>query len=154
MGIYTFDQLFVTPNADPFGYNQNLETSGDAEWFLQNAVYKNTPPAWQAGAIAVDQETRMYTHLREGPGVFSFWWKVESEDDGYDRLYYTLYDDADEAVVGGGGFISGDQDWAYKEVTVPAGNHYIRFMYKKNDASPPGIKDTGWIDEIKFVRTV
>lgn len=74
-----------------------------------------------------------------GPAVVDFWWKVSSERN-YDFFSYSINGAQQEAI-------SGEVDWAYRTLTLPAGTHTVRWTYAKDPSGAIG-QDAGWLDDL------
>lgn len=120
--------------------NLTWTTGGDAEWFSQTNVTHDGVSAAQSGLIVHDQSTWIET-IVTGPGTLSFRWKVSSEPT-YDYLQLSVNG---EAWLD----ISGDTDWNQQGVSLPDGDHIIRWTYVKDGTVSAGT-DAGWLDEISF----
>jgi uncharacterized protein YkwD len=115
-----------------------LVTSGDADWRSQATVSRDNVDAAQAGRITDNQATHLDATVT-GPATIAFWWKVESEQ-GFDFLSVSLDGTLQTRI-------SGNVDWTQQTVTVPAGQHTIRWTYAK-DATVATGRDTAWIDQV------
>lgn len=117
-------------------------TGGDAQWFKQGLETYDGTDAAQSGSINHVQHSWIETTV-QGPGVFSFWWKVSSDDfDGYDYLQLEI-DGSSESEI------SGDWDWDYYEVSLPAGTHTLRWTYYKDGDFTAG-EDAAFLDQVSF----
>ena len=77
-----------------------------------------------------------------GPEVVSFQWKVSSE---------SCCDDLSVMVNGVVQHaISGEVDWTTQTISLPEGNHMLRWQYSK-DGSVANGDDAGFVDQIVFV---
>lgn len=114
---------------------------GNEDWFFQTAVTFDGKDAAQSGAVS-HHETSGFELTVEGPGILSFWWKVDSEDSA---------DILSVEVVGGTGYneISGNVAWTQATLTVPAGPQTVRWSYAKDGATSIGA-DAGWVDRVYF----
>jgi formylglycine-generating enzyme required for sulfatase activity len=70
--------------------------------------------------------------------VVDFWWKVSSEKN-YDKFSYSLNGVNQETI-------SGEVDWTHRTLTLPAGDHTIRWTYSKDESGAVG-QDAGWLDD-------
>ena len=108
-------------------------------WAADSAVF-------QAGGSAAKSPTlgdasRAYLQTRvQGPGTFSFYWKVSSES-GYDFLTLSV-DGVDQDRI------SGEVDWTQKSLTLEDGSHLVRWTYAK-DANSAGGSDAAWVDHVE-----
>jgi len=122
--------------------NTNLvwTTGGNAVWVGTNNVTFDGVDSGASGKITHNQVSWLQTTVN-GPGQLSFWWKVES--DPPDGLEFRL----DDVLQDGK---SGQSDWTYKTITVPAGAHTLKWQYVKDDAFNFG-SDKGWVDRVMYV---
>ena len=116
-------------------------TGGDASWVGQIATSYDGVDAAQSGGIYDDETSTLQTTVT-GPGTLRFWWKVSSEED-YDWLLFSI-----DGVVQDS--ISGEQGWEQKEISIPAGEHVLRWTYSKDEYGYAGF-DCGWVDQIEWV---
>ncbi len=93
----------------------------------------------RSAKIGDRQETFMEITV-SGPAAVSFWWRVDSEED-YDFLNFEI----DGLVVDR---ISGLVEWEEITVDVPAGDHALRWTYRKDEELSDGA-DAGWVDQIR-----
>ena len=108
-------------------------TGGTASWLGQDRTKAVGDSAAQSGLIPDAGGTSWLETKVSGPGTLNFYWKVSSE--AYrDLLKFYL----DTAMVGK---ISGEVDWQLLRLTIPAGQHTLRWEYKKDANSKRG----GWI---------
>ena len=77
-----------------------------------------------------------------GAGTLSFWWKVSSEAN-YDK-FTVLVDNSPPF-----GSISGEKNWQKKSIKLGPGEHFIRWIYFKDENDANG-SDCGWVDEVVF----
>jgi hypothetical protein len=91
-----------------------------------------------ARAQTTDGQSTYREYTVTGPAVVDFWWKVSSEKN-FDKFSYSLNGVNQETI-------SGEVDWTYRALTLPAGSHTIRWTYAK-DASDAVGQDAGWLDE-------
>ncbi|MEO8352362.1 MAG: lamin tail domain-containing protein, partial [Chthoniobacteraceae bacterium] len=111
---------------------------GSASWFSQNATTHDGIDAAQSGDINDNQGTYIETKVA-GPGDMTFWWSVSSERN-FDFLRVNI--DGNELAS-----ISGSVDWQQRQITIPPGNHTVRWIYDKDGSVSSGA-DTGWLDEV------
>lgn len=121
----------------------SFTTGGDAIWINQASVTKISGDAAASGDIDDYGESWMQTTV-SGPGTLTFWWKVSSETT-YDHLRFTLDGNTTTAAAD----ISGNVDWQFKVVPIPAGTHTLRWSYSK-DGSDSALADTGYLDGVEF----
>jgi len=97
--------------------------------------------AMQAGSITDMQYTAIHTHV-EGPGTFTYNWKVSAED-YIDYLFLVV----DGVIVDA---ITGDTPWLQGSYTIAgAGNHAVSWIYYK-DYSVSLYQDTAWLDSVTW----
>ena len=89
-------------------------------------------------AQTTDGQSSYREYTVTGPAVVDFWWKVSSEKN-FDTFSYSVNGVNQETI-------SGEVDWTYRTLTLPAGDHTIRWTYAK-DASDSVGQDAGWLDE-------
>lgn len=77
-----------------------------------------------------------------GPGILFYSWKVSSEED-YDFLEFLVDDELYD-------YLSGEVDWQEGSALIPAGIHFIDWVYLKDDALTSG-EDAGWLDQVSFL---
>ena len=80
-----------------------------------------------------------------GPGTFTFWWKVSSQTNA-DVLGFS----ASSSVVTNSLQISGEVDWNQQTVYLPPGSQSLQWTYSKDSALSSG-NDAGWVDQVSFV---
>ncbi len=115
-------------------------TTGNTTWRGQAQTSYFGGSAAQSGLIANNQSSNLSTVVT-GPATLTYYWKVSSEID-YDYLRLLL----DGAVKFA---ISGEVDWQQKTVTIPAGQHTLRWSYNKDESVSSGA-DSGWVDKVEF----
>jgi hypothetical protein len=116
-------------------------TGGDAPWSGQAAVSVYGGSSAQSGVLSGNQSSWMQTTV-VGPGTLSFNWKVSSEAN-FDFL---------EVFVGSElqpGSISGEVDWQPRSISIPAGSHTIKWIYRKDVFDSLG-SDCCWVDKVSF----
>ena len=105
-------------------------------WVVDRSVSKDGVDSVKAQAIDGQSTYREYTVT--GPAVVDFWWTVSSEQ-LYDTFSYSLNGTNQETI-------SGEVDWTYRTLTLPAGSHTIRWTYTKDRSDAVG-QDAGWLDD-------
>lgn len=115
-------------------------TSGDGIWFKQEVITHDDEDALESTAIGNTQSAAFSTAVT-GPGQLSFFWRVSSELN-YDFLHLFLNDESVDAI-------SGETPWLEKTVTIPEGNHSLRWVYAKDQSFTDGA-DAGWVDEVRY----
>jgi hypothetical protein len=111
-------------------------SAGGAEWSVNTTTTHDGVDSVKAQTANGQSTYREYTVT--GPKVVDFWWKVSSEQI-YDTFSYSLNGVNQETI-------SGEVDWSYRTLTLPAGTHTIRWTYAK-DASDAVGQDAGWLDD-------
>lgn len=121
--------------------------SGNAEWTIDTDAYSGAYSA-KSGNIG-DNET---SELSVGmnilyEGELTFYAKASSEQGNtgtiYDYLEFYIDDTALDLIIGG------SSDWEQYSVTLPPGEHQLKWVYQKDGAQSSG-QDCGWIDRIVF----
>ncbi|CAN5386787.1 hypothetical protein BH23VER1_BH23VER1_10990 [soil metagenome] len=115
--------------------------TGDADWFLQEAVTFDGIDAAQSGDIGNSGESVIRTQV-VGPGTLTFWWRVSSEFN-FDFLEFQL----DGATVRS---ISGEVGWEEVSANVPEGTHTLTWINYKDFSISTGA-DAGWVDAISYL---
>ena len=96
--------------------------------------------AAQSGAIG-DNETSECSIRLFGPGTLSFWWKTSSSYSDY--LNITIDNNTPFTSI------SGIRSWEKKTIKLGLGEHFIRWIYKKDSSYSYGL-DCGWVDQVVF----
>ncbi len=136
--MQTLPTIFIGSELDVEGL---IWYSGDdAAWqrFLDNTAKNGS--ALSSGSISDYQSSALVTYL-EGPGTFSFKYKVSSED-GYDFL----------VISHNGknlGQFSGEIDWQPYQMTLSAGMNQITLAYVKDQSESLGA-DSAYVDDIVY----
>lgn len=120
-------------------------TGSDAGWAGQTAVRSFGTAAAQCGAVGDNGFSFIETTIT-GPALLSFSWYVISEA-GKDVLR-VLYDGAPRDQISGQSSF-----WGTKSVLIPAGDHVVRWEYRKDGANSWGL-DSGWLDHVVVTPTV
>jgi hypothetical protein len=120
-------------------------TGGSAAWFGQTTSTYDGADAAQSGRISNNQESWMQTSV-SGPTTLTYWWSVSSES-GFDFLEFYL-----DGVLQSGR-ISGEVAWQQRTNSIPAGEHTLKWRYKKDDSVDSG-QDAGWVDQVVFDPSV
>ena len=136
---------------DPFATaldctNLTFTTGGGADWFVQTDEAHAGRSALRSGAISHNQNTWVETVIN-GPGTFSFWWKVSSEGVSYDYLEVVV-DGEQRAVIGGEGGAWTKQTYSFSG----SGTHTIRWNYCKDGSDSAG-SDCAWLDMVTWMET-
>ena len=111
-------------------------------WSYQYAVSHDGIDAAASAPLGDGEASTLQTTV-SGPGVLSFYWKVDSEA-AADLLSVDVIGTAIHQEI------SGDTAWAEVSLTIPAGPQTVRWRYSKNASVAVGA-DRGWIDEVRFV---
>ena len=111
-------------------------------WVIDSEeAYKGEYSA-RSGAITDNQTSVLQIPLSlDMPGTILFALKTSTEPNS-DRLEFYL----NNAILG---MWHGETDWREIEYNIPAGNHSIRWVYRKNGSVSMG-QDCVWIDNIVF----
>jgi len=115
-------------------------TGGNSSWFPQTSTYYFDGDAAESGGISDDESTWIKTSVK-GPGIISFYWRVDSEAGDYLSFYI-------DGVLRAR--ISGNTSWEQKIYEVGPGLHELKWVYAKDFAGSYG-EDCGWIDRVEFV---
>jgi len=118
------------------------QTGGARPWFGQTLSSSDGVDAARCGNI-IDNESSWIQTTVTGPGMLWFNWRVSSED-GFDTLTFTVDGQATH-------IISGDSGWAGEVLALPAGNHTLRWTYRKDVEGFAG-EDKGWLDQVLYIR--
>lgn len=114
--------------------------SGDINWAKDGEVKFDGSFSGKAGKVIKNQSTAIEANVSyASAGKISFYRKVSSEK-RYDKL--TFYVDGIKIADW-----SGEEDWAKVEYDISAGDHTIKFEYKKDSSVDKG-KDTAWLDNL------
>jgi hypothetical protein len=120
--------------------NLTWTTDGATRWHgLTNISYDGFA-AGQSGQIGDGQVSRMSTAVL-GPGTFSFWWKVSSEENG-DFLTFSV-NGVPQASI------SGEVDWEQQTFYLSNGVQVLQWVYAKNASGSAGL-DAGWVDQVSY----
>ena len=118
----------------------NLVPSGDAAWFSQSLETIDGDSAIQSGDIADYQKSSIHG-IVQGPGLLTFYWKVESQ---YPDSLRLLVDEIEITQI------SGLKDWTrYTTYLAEAREYDVEWSYEKNSIASYG-RDAAWLDEVSF----
>ena len=118
-------------------------TSGDADWFCQDANFFYDGDAAQSGDIADRQVSRILTTVTvDEQSKLTFYWKVSSEAD-YDFLQFYINGVWEDEI-------SGDVDWHKMVYIIPSGSHILEWRYIKDAGGSEG-DDCGWVDKVELL---
>jgi hypothetical protein len=120
--------------------NVNWTTAGSAPWYGQTNLSHDGVDASRSGSIGHNQDSVLQTVLN-GPGQFSFWWKVSSEAT-FDALDFKL-DGVSQATV------SGEVDWQQRSYLLSSGSHTLQWRYSKDPSGSDG-QDSAWVDQFVY----
>jgi len=119
-------------------------TGGTQPWFAQS-IRSRDGLAAQSGpiddSISETEESLLQTRVH-GPGILTFWWRVDSELDA-DFLEFYIDNEMQAAI-------SGQTDWQQRRYVIGAGTHDLTWRYVKDLGGAMGF-DAGWVDEVVFV---
>jgi subtilisin-like proprotein convertase family protein len=119
-----------------------FEISGTGEWLLDTSTSVDGFDSVGSSNISDDGSATFSTTIT-GPGLFTFAWKVSSEE-GYDFLSVSL-DGKEQSSI------SGDVDWTETDIISPEGDHTVSWTYEKDFLDTIG-SDKGWVDHLRFIR--
>jgi hypothetical protein len=111
-------------------------SAGGTAWTVDTSVTHDSVDSVKAQTTDGQSAYREYTVT--GPAVVDFWWKVSSEQ-LYDTFSYSVNGVNQQTI-------SGEVDWTYRTLTLPAGSHTIRWTYTKDGSDAVG-QDAGWLDD-------
>lgn len=120
----------------------NWSMSSHAWIITTSEVYAGTYAARSAQSLSNNTRSRMSITVSSNTDAeLSYYRKVSSEA-SYDKFYLLVDNDAkDEA--------SGDVNWTYVSMMIPAGTHTIVFSYEKDYSQAQG-SDCAWIDNVSL----
>tara|TARA_B110000014_G_C19947649_1_gene490377 strand:+ start:109 stop:735 length:627 start_codon:yes stop_codon:yes gene_type:complete len=120
---------------------------GEEDWIIDMDAYSGMYSA-RSGEIDDGQTSEismMVNVLYEGE--IQFWSKSSSEQGGsgtiYDYLEFYIDDEPQGLTIGG------ETDWMSYDINLPIGEHSLRWVYEKDDATSSG-EDCVWIDKIQL----
>jgi hypothetical protein len=116
-------------------------TSGDANWSFQTATTHDGIDAARSGPIGDHEMSKMDLQVT-GPGILSFWWRVDSEPD-FDQLSVVATGSEDSDVV------SGNTGWTQVFLSIDSGPQTVTWTYTKDSSTSAGA-DAGWVDQVYF----
>ncbi len=128
-----------------FSFTTGSTGAGGAGWFGQYktvyGIYDETDyDAAQSGKIPHGGTSWMQTKVT-GAGIFSFWWRTESEPT-YDYMVFT--DNGEELAR-----ISGTNGWKWVVFDFEQKTHNLRWEYVK-DGKKSIATDAAWVDRIEW----
>src|ERR1035437_6282432 len=113
-------------------------TGGNANWYGQSLITHDGSAAAQSGLMGGNNMSSRLNTTVTGSGTFSFWWKVWSEQNHDNLLFYI--NDVEQMRT------SGVSNWAVSSFIVGAGTHTFKWLYSKDGSGSYGL-DAGWGDE-------
>jgi poly(beta-D-mannuronate) lyase len=114
---------------------------GSPPWVGQALVSHDGVDSARSPALNHSQSSSMQTTVN-GPGPWSFWWKVSSQTNNDNLIFYI--DNVEQARI------SGEVGWQYKTNTLSSGSHTFKWTYTKNSSITQGL-DRAWVDEFTFI---
>ena len=134
---------FESMSFNSFDWTHN----GAAEWTIESDAYSGSYSA-KSGSINHSETSELSVEMNVlYDGELTFWAKASSEVGGtgtvYDYLEFYLNDTAQDLMIGG------VTDWVEYTVSIPTGEHTLRWVYQKDGAQSSG-EDCAWIDFIVF----
>src|ERR1017187_8949636 len=132
----------------PVALNNNTltwTTVPSLPWFGQTGVSHDSVASGRSFFIGDGQQSTLTT-TTNGPGTFSFWWKVSSQTNA-DMLSFASY---------GGGItnpptqISGETGWNQLRVLLGGGPQTLVWTYSKDASQSAGL-DAGFVDQVSYV---
>lgn len=121
-------------------------------WPATTNVIKTRPFSLRSAPIIDSQSSGVEAKFL-GPCTFKFWWNVSSED-GCDFLSYTVDQVAQNSISGYNAANPGQGiGWTQQQLSLPAGEHVIRWTYHKDDSVPMG-SDCGWLANVEYTPIV
>jgi hypothetical protein len=119
---------------------------GDVVWIATNNNFPTFDGVDVAAPATVghDQKSVLETTVT-GPGLLSFWWSVESEED-FD--YFLFFVDP-EVEIAERDNISGEVGWQFRSYEIASGLHTLRWVFERDFAGGGGA-NKGFLDQVKF----
>lgn len=131
------------PIAEALDHYDYVWTTGNPGWIGQNITTFDGVDAVKSPVTGNSSSSSMQATIA-GPGALSFWWKVSSQTNGDELIFYT-----NNTRVAG---ISGEVGWTQRSLNLVPGNHVVRWSYTKNSSTVAG-QDRGWVDQLVFIPT-
>jgi hypothetical protein len=141
---YTDNYGDISQTTDGFertSLGADYTTGGSGNWVTATSDSHTGARSASHSDISNNQNVWMQRTV-QGPGTFSFWYRVSSEDD-YD--YLDAYIDGTRVV-----HESGESGWQQYSTTLTAGSHTVRWEYDKDVSLSEG-SDTAWVDDITML---
>jgi len=132
-------QSVVSPSEALSYYDGAITFNGTTQWVGVRNV-QGRAHVMQSGDVG-DSNTSTLIAMVEGPGTFSYDWKVSSEPT-FDNL--TAYVDGIQTYS-----ITGETSWSTETTVVPSGIHYLSWSYVK-DQGVSANDDCGWLDNFTW----
>lgn len=118
------------------------QTSGDANWYVEDSVTYDGTYSAHSGDITDEQESSLSLSVNTlKDGIISFYKKVSSEND-FDYLKFYIDGQLQDKW-------SGKVDWSLSQYNLVAGNHTLKWTYSK-DVSVSHGADAAYLDNISF----
>ena len=115
----------------------------ESRWGAQSIYSRDGDGAAESGPIGNRETTEMEVSV-VGPGIFSFWWQVDSED-GYDFLRFSVNDQEISSITGDSGWLKVEQP-----LDEPGQPYRLKWKYEKDFSDSDGL-DRGWVDQVSFL---
>ena len=153
LSTVTEDDALDLPNPSPFTSLTNAapkpgETAPSAAWFVQTDIAYDSSDALQSGSLLHGQSSCFEAEL-SGTRKISFYWKVDSQENG-DYLKFYIDTDASDGADNYTEMasISGDVNWARTDYLIHnSASYLLKWCYEK-DSSITNSLDAGWVDEV------
>ncbi len=123
--------------------NLAWSTNGTIGWLGQAGLAHDGADAARSGTITHSQTSSFQTTVN-GPGALSFWWKVSSEEDNDEVIFYINGSEQTR--------ISGEVDWQQQTFSIGSGTQTLRWTYSKDSSTSSG-QDRAWVDQFEFAPT-
>lgn len=117
---------------------------GDGEWMVDKEIVSFGESSITFDGISGGQRTWIETSVT-GPGTLTFRWKVSSESCDQKLCDYGQFSLNGEAWQ----TIAGEVDWQSVVLTLPLGEHQLRWDYIKDEFTTAG-EDKLWLDGVAF----
>ncbi|MGD0817839.1 MAG: C1 family peptidase [Methanomassiliicoccales archaeon] len=129
----------VSPSEALSYFDGALTFAGETQWVGVRDV-QGRPHAMQSGDVG-DSSNSTLIAVVEGPGTFSFDWKVSSEPN-FDYLNFYLDGNLNKRITN-------ETSWATVTTAITSGIHYLNWTYSKDVGVSFG-NDSGWIDNVAW----
>ncbi len=113
---------------------------GNVGFYTQPAISHDGADAVQAGSVPVDQSAGLASEFT-GPGLLTFWWKVNS---GFGNPFRMTLDGYEQTAI------SAVADWNQRSVVVGPGTHSAVWLFERTQLSNVAGGDSAWLDEVAF----